>query len=409
MILIKNPDFIVTPKQVLRNKNIIIEENKISKIGKATDKSDYVIDAKGFAVLPGLVNSHTHLAMTLFRGYADDMELMQFLQKIWKIEAKLTEKDCYIGSLLGCLEMIKSGTTCFDDMYFYMDATARACEKSGIRGNLAWAILDKEITTQPGDPVGNCEQFIKRWSNHELVKPLAGPHAIYTCSTENLLRTKELAEKYKCGIHIHLSETQKEVKDCLKKNKLRPVEYLKKIGFLGKNILAAHCVWLDKKEIKILASSGIQAAHCPTSNLKLASGIAPVAEMLKAGIKVGLGTDGCASNNNLDLFEEIKLLALIQKQITSNPIVLPARQAISCAAGQITEGAQADLILINLKKPHLTPLHNIISNLVYSAGGQDVDTVICNGKILMQGRKVLTLNEQEILKKAKRAAERLVK
>ncbi|MFQ6020854.1 MAG: amidohydrolase [Candidatus Aenigmatarchaeota archaeon] len=406
MILIKNARFIITPEEILENKNILIENNKISF---GIDKSDVVIDAKDKVVLPGLTNSHTHLAMTLFRGYGDDMPLMSWLkEKIWPLESKLREEDCYIGSLLGCLEMIKSGTTSFYDMYFHMGSTAKACERSGIRGNLAWAVLDKEITTQSGDPIRNAEHFIKKWKDHELINPMIGPHSIYTCSKETLLKAKELSEKYNSLLHIHLSETEKEVKDSKEKFGKRPVEYLDSIGFL-KNVLAAHCVWLNENEIKILANNNIKIAHCPISNLKLSSGIAPIEDMIKNGLKIGLGTDGAASNNNLDLFEEMKNSALIQKY-KYNSTALPAQKALemACFENKIEIGKKADLILIDIKKPHFYPLHNIISHLVYSANGSDVTDVICNGKLIMKNRRVLTLDEEEILEKVQKISEDLI-
>jgi 5-methylthioadenosine/S-adenosylhomocysteine deaminase len=417
-ILIKNARFIITPNDILQNKDILIMDDKIVSIdGK--DKSDFVIDASNKVVMPGLINSHTHLAMTLLRGYGDDMHLMEWLEKkIWPIESKMTSEDCYIGSLLGCLESIRFGVTTFSDMYYFLDETAKACLESGVRGVLSWAILDEAFTTQKGIPLDNAKNFIEKYSGYELVKPSLGPHSIYTCSKETLIKTKELSDKYNSLMHMHVSETKDEVETSIKKFGKRPVEFLNEIGFLSPKLTAAHCVHLSEKEIEMIKENNVKVLHCPISNLKLASGIAPIPEMLKKEITIGLGTDSSASNNNLDVFEEMKTAALIHKGFKNNATLVSAKQALDMATkngglalgldvGAIEVGKKADLILIDLKKPHLQPIHSIISNLVYSTKGSDVDTVICNGKILMENRKVLTLNEEEIYEKAQNSAERL--
>jgi len=339
-------------------------------------------------------------------------------ERIWPIEAHLTAEDCYIGSLLGCLESIKFGVTTFLDMYFFEDETAKACEKSGLRGVLAWPILDESITTQKGNPINNAEKFMKKYNKSELIKPAFGPHSLYTCSSETLMRTKEIADKYNALIHTHLSETNDEVKMSIENYNKRPVEYFESIGFLSKNLIAAHCVHVNEKEIKILKNNNVKISHCPVSNLKLASGFAPIAEMIEEGLTVTLGTDGCASNDNLDLFEEMKISALIQKGFKSNATLLPAQKILNMATiegglalgintGSIEIGKKADVILLDLKKPHMQPFNNIISNLVYSAKGNDVSTVICNGKIIMENNKILNLNEDEIYEKAGKTIDRL--
>ncbi len=406
MIFIKNAKFILTP-DLIKEKSILIDGNNIVSF-EDKDKSDIVIDAKDKVILPGFINYHNHSPMSILRGFADDMPLKDWLEKkIWPLEAKLNKNDIYYGSVLACLEMIKNGTTTFYDMYYFGDEIAKACENSGIKGNLSWPILNKEISTQEGDPLANAENFVKKWKANELVTPMVGPHAIYTCSSETLQKARELADRYKTTYHIHLSETKRELDDCLKNNKMRPVEYLDSLGVL-KNAIAAHCVWVDENEIKILAKNNVIVAHCPISNLKLASGIAPVNKMINNNVNVKLGTDGPTSNNNLDMFEEMKFASLLQKQITNDPSVLPARKILEMAVGKIEIRGKADLILVDLKKPHLRPVHDIYSHLAYSANGSDVNTTICNGKILMQNRKVLTLKEDEILEKVEKIKEDLI-
>src|SRR3972149_2329086 len=291
------------------------------------------------------------------------MHLMEWLtEKIWPVEFKLTAEDCYIGSLLGCLESIKFGVTTFSDMYWFSDETAKACQESGMRGALSWPIVDESLTTQKGKPLNNAEEFVRKYSGYQLIKPMFGPHSIYTCSEETLMKTKELAEKYNTLIHMHLSETKDEVETSIQKSGKRPVEYLKDIGFLSQNLIAAHCVHLTNNEIKLLKENNVKVLHCPVSNLKLASGIAPIPEMIENGLVVGLGTDGCASNNNLDMFEEMKTAALIQKGYRGNATLLPAKQVLEMATingalalgldtGSIEVGKKADLILLDLKKP----------------------------------------------------------
>ena len=402
-----------------KEKSILIEDNKIIKIGEIKGEFDYIIDGENKVAIPGLINTHTHTAMTMLRGIADDLPLDKWLNNhIWPYEAEhLDPEFCYIGSLLGCLEMIKSGTTCFFDLYFFEDSTFRAVEKSGMRAFLSQGILDFPTPEyKAGEAIDVAEKFIKKFKDkNERIKPALGPHAPNTCSKETLIETRELAEKYKLKIHIHISETKNEVEQIIKKTGMRPVEYLDDIDFLGNDVTAAHCIWLNDNEIKILKRKGVCVSHNQISNMKLASGIAPIPKMLDSGINVTLGTDGCASNNNLDMFEEMKTTALLHKVNLLDPTVMSAEKIIEMATTSayraldlncgIEEGKLADLILIDLKKPHLTPLHNINSHIVYSANGSDVDTVIVAGKILMENREVKTLNEEEILEKAKEIAE----
>jgi len=412
-------------REIIKGGSVAVEGDKITAVGKSVrEKADTVIDARGKIVLPGLINCHTHLPMTLLRGVADDLPLMEWLStKVWPIEAKLKAEDCYVGGLLGCLELIKSGTTCFADQYFHMDQVARAVGDSGIRGVLSYGLIDLGDPKKREAEIRTGESLVKDWHGKAdgRVLTMFGPHAPYTCSPECLMRVKELAKKYQVGINIHISETKGEVEQMVEKYGKRPVEQLDSIGFLGPEVLAAHCVWLSDKEIKIVQQRGVKPVHNPASNMKLACGVAPVSEMLKAGIQVALGTDGAASNNSLDMFKEMKFASLLSKVHNLDAVSVPAASALEMATingatalelknkiGSIETGKKADLVLVDLKKPHLTPVHNVISHLVYSASGGDVDTVIVDGKVLMRGGKVLALDEQKVLELAQRTSDDLL-
>ena len=409
-LLLKNCRFLVTQdsdRRVLEKSDVLISENIIEKVGKGL-KGDEVIDCSDSLVMPGLVNTHTHISMTKLRGVADDVVLDDFLKKTYAIDSKLKEKDVYEGALLGCLESIKFGTTCFNDLYYFEDEIAKASVELGLRANLAWACLDKEMTTQKGDPVDNCEGFVKRWQGkEELVSPEVGVQGVYVTSEETYARAKELGEKYGVKTHTHLSETRKEVYDNVKKVGKRPVEWLDGIGFLNERLTAAHCVWLTKKEMDMLAKAKVSVSHNPTSNLKLASGgLCPVPELIERGANVTIGTDSCASNNNLDLFKEMKLAALLHKNAKWDATLVSAQEALDMATingakalgvncGSVEEGKLADLLIIGLKKANLTPMNNVVSNIVYSMNGSDVDTSIINGKVIMKEREVA--NEFKII------------
>ncbi len=411
---------VLTPYEIIKDGAIGIIGNRIVEIGKIGDiKGEEKIGGKNKIVMPGLINTHTHLSMTLLRGIADDMPLMNWLQEeIWPREANLTEKDCYYGALLGCLEMLKSGTTCFADMYFFMDGVAKAVEESGIRAALSYGIL--ELDKETGKNMFNsARKFVKNWKDHDRIVPMYGPHTIYTCSEEMLLKVRETASKEKIGIHIHLNETEEEVENTKREKGKYPIEYLNDIAFLGSDVLAAHCVWLDNKEISILKEKDVKVSHNPISNMKLGSGISPVEKLLKNGVTVSLGTDGVASNNTLDLFEEMKVSALLQKTNSRDPTSMPVdtvirmatsygAKALNIDSGSIEIGKKADLIIINPKKPRLTPMHNIRSHVVYATHGDDVGSVIVDGKIVMRDGEVLTLNEEEVVEKTEEVARDLV-
>jgi len=362
--------------------------------------------------------------MTLLRGVADDMPLMEWLEKkIWPIEQNLTADDCYAGALLGCLEMIKSGTTCFADQYFYMEDVARAVEETGLRGVLSRGIIEVQGPEKLKRTIKEGERLVKTCHGmaNGRILTMFGPHAAYTCSPECLMQVKELAKKYKVGIHTHIAETQDEVDKITKRYGKRPVEHLDSIGFLGPEVLAAHCIWLTAREIEIVHKRGVKPVHNPVSNMKTASGVAPVPEMLAADIPVALGTDGAASNNSLDMFDEMKFAALLSKVHKLDPTVVPAQAVLGMATingaialglqdeiGSLEVGKKADIVLVDMKKPHLAPLHNIVSHLVYSAVGSDVDTVMVDGEVLMQGRKVLMLDEDKVLEGVQKASDGLL-
>lgn len=402
--------------------DILIEGNIIKQIGKGIEcKASKTIDGSGKAVIPGLINGHTHAAMTLFRGFADDMKLMPWLEeKIWPNEAKLTRDDVYWGSKLACLEMIKSGTTTFLDMYQKFQGTADAVEEMGIRGFLSAACFDRfdPLLTEKGKQ--ECEKLYKVAEEYgSRVQYTVGPHAIYTVSGPFLQWIDQFARERNLLIHLHLSETEEEVKNSIAKFGLSPVRYLYKLGVLSPRLVVAHGIYIDDDEVRMLADHNVKVVHNPASNLKLASGIRfKFKEMKQAGIKVGLGTDGCSSSNNLDMIETMKLASLIGKAWRNDPEILTAHEMLDAAtsvgadilglnAGRVKEGALADLVLVDLNVPAFTPNFNFVSNLVYAANGSCVDTVICNGKILMQGRKVP--NEEIIMEEAARRAYDLIK
>ncbi|ADC69431.1 amidohydrolase [Methanocaldococcus sp. FS406-22] len=411
MILIK--DVFVNGKR----QDILIEGNKIKKIGevKKEELEDAeIIDGKNKIAIPGLINTHTHIPMTLFRGVADDLPLMEWLNNyIWPMEAKLNEEIVYWGTLLGCIEMIRSGTTTFNDMYFFLEGIAKAVDESGMRAVLAYGMIDLFDEEKRERELKNAEKYINYINslNNSRIMPALGPHAPYTCSKELLVEVNNLAKKYGVPIHIHLNETLDEIKMVKEKTGMEPFVYLNSFGFFdGVRVIAAHCVHLTDEEIKIMKEKNINVSHNPISNLKLASGIAPIPKLLAEGINITLGTDGCGSNNNLNLFEEIKVSAILHKGYNLNPTVVKAEEAFNFAtkngakalnikAGEIKEGYLADIVLINLDKPYLYPKENILSHLVYAFNGF-VDDVIIDGKIVMSNGKILTVDEEKVYEKA---------
>ncbi len=427
-ILIKNANILTMESSANEryfNGEIAIEGNKIKNINKKiqTDrwKPNKIIDANNMVVLPGLINCHTHSAMTLLRSYADDLPLMDWLEnKIWPIEANLKKEDVYWGAMLCILEMIKSGTTCFADMYFFMEEVARAVKDSGIRANLSRGL----IAFNNGEKaLEESLDFIENWNgeaNGRITTNL-GPHAPYTCPPDFLKKVVSKAEEHEVGIHIHVAETKQEIEEINKKYNKTPVKYLYDLGVFNYQTIAAHCVHLTNNDIEILCNENVGIVHNPESNMKLASGIAPIPKLLEKGAVVGIGTDGAASNNNLDLIEEMHTAALLHKVNTFDPTVLNSYEILTMATkngarvlgmnkkiGQIKEGMLADLILLDLNKAHLKPLHDINANLVYSASASDVDTVIIDGKIIMEKRKILNMDEEKIYSEINNCIKRLI-
>jgi 5-methylthioadenosine/S-adenosylhomocysteine deaminase len=396
--------------------NIGIDGNRIAYVGKGDIEGELNIDAERHLVIPGLFNAHTHLAMTLFRGFAEDMPLMEWLKtKIWRAERKLKAKDVYWGSMLGILEMLKTGTTCFSDLYIHMDEVARACIESGIRAVLCYGMADRGNRERAEEELRIGEGFIKRW-NDGRIRAIFGPHAPYTCSLEFLKRVKKRADELGVGIHIHVSETMEEVEDFREKYGAPPIEKLDEIGFLSHRTVIAHAVWVSEDEMKILARRGVSVVHNPVSNLKLASGIARIAEMLKLGMNVCLGTDGAASNNTYNLFEEIKFASLLQKVQTKRADAIHAKDVLDMATvngykaygidgGRLARGKLADIVLLKKSFNHF-PVYNPLYSVVYSSLGCEVSHTIVDGRLLVEGGEPLTLDEERIIVKVERIKEK---
>ena len=401
------------PSGAVETADIFINGDKISKITPSTQ-------APKFFATPGLVNAHTHASMTLLRSYSDDKALMDWLQKdIWPVEAKMTRKDIYWGAALAAVEMIRGGTTAFADMYGpCMEEVAKVVDESGLRGSLSRGL----ISFADGDK--KLAENVELYKNFHgaadgRITVMLGPHAIYTCPPAYLKKVAAAAQKLGAEIHMHMNETQGEIDDCIKNYGKRPFEVVAETGLFDSGALAAHCVWLSDDEIEIIKAKKIRMAHNPGSNLKLASGIAPVTKLLDAGITVALGTDGASSNNNLDMLEEVRLAALLAKVESMNPLAVPAAQALQMATefgaealglknvGKLEVGSKADIVLWDMSGVEWQPNYNPASLLVYSANAAAVDTVIVNGKILMQGRELKTLDEEKICAEFKTCANRL--
>lgn len=409
---------------IIDSADILIEDDRIAGIGPSgslnADGAEKM-DGRNKIALPGLINAHTHAAMTLLRGYADDMPLQEWLEtKIWPREAFLREGDVYDGTLLAAAEMIKGGTTCCADMYFSADEMAAAVMDSGMRGSVCGVILGFLPTAD--EDVAKAADFIVKWRDRdERVTGVFGPHSLYTCDERILMAVADRAKELKAGVHTHLLETRTERDDIVRLNKKQPFEVLKDSGLLGLPLLAAHSVYLNDDETDLAAAAPYTAAHTPGSNLKLASGIAPVWDFMQHDIDLALGTDGAASNNNLDMFEEIRLAALIHKIETFDATMVSAYQALHMATrggaqavgmageiGRLSSGYKADIILIDTEKPHLTPQHSVVANLVYSAGAADVTDTMVDGRWLMRERVLESMDETAVLKKGNETALDLV-
>jgi len=414
-------------KRVIDDGAVVIRGDTIVAVGQRGDmESRYQaarrIDARGKLVMPGLINGHTHAAMTLFRGIADDMKLQDWLTKfIFPAEAKnVTEAFVTAGTELGVLEMIHGGTTTYVDMYYFEDAVARATKAAGMRGVLGETILD--FPTPDSKTVAAAlsytETFLKHWKADPLITAAVAPHSIYTASEGTLRAASALARRYQAPIVIHVAETKKEGDDSRTKNHASPVVYLDRIGLLGPDVVAAHCIWIDATDMALLAKKNVGCVHNPSSNMMLASGVAPVGAMLAAHVLVGLGTDGPAgSNNDLDMMEEMDLAAKLQKITRMDPQALGAEQAVEMATsggaravhmdkeiGSLVAGKKADLIVLDLDAPHAVPIYNLYSQIVYALKASDVRSVVIGGRAVMENRRVLTLDEPTIVAQARNYA-----
>jgi 5-methylthioadenosine/S-adenosylhomocysteine deaminase len=413
-------------RRVLSPGSVAINGNTITAVG-AADRiaaefvAKDVIDAKGRVVLPGLINTHTHAPMVLYRGLGDDLALMEWLQKyIFPAEAK-TVSPTFVrnGTRLAALEMIRSGTTTYVDMYYFEEEIARATREAGLRGVLGQTIIEFPVpdAKTPADGLARAEAFIKEFQNDSLIIPAVAPHAVYTLDATALKRSRDLAVEYKVPLLIHLAETEAENGLSQDRHKARPIAALDALGFWGPPIIAAHGVWVQPAEMPLLQQHGVRISHNPESNMKLASGAAPIEDYLKAGVVVGLGTDGAASNNDLDMFEAMRQAALLQKHATRDPRALGARTALEMATiggarvigqeqrlGSLEPGKLADVIVVRMDSPRQTPMYDPISHLVYTTRGDDVETTIVNGRLLMRGGRVLSLNEGQVLDAARIAA-----
>lgn len=402
----------------------IDEEGMIAGIGEDAREvidAEFIIDGSDRIAIPGLVNTHTHAAMTLLRGYADDMPLQEWLEeKIWPLEAHLTGDDVYQGTRLACLEMIRSGTVAFNDMYFFMDRAADAVDELGLRATLAYGFIDLGDEEKREAEIQATEALVAhvKARRNPRIQAAVAPHSVYTVSPEGLRWCAAFAEEQGIGIHVHLAETEKEVTDCVAEFGRRPAVLLDDCGCLTPRTVAAHCCWLDEAECRLLGARGVHVSHNPASNMKLAVNRAMPYHWLKSSrANICLGTDGCASNNNLDLMEEMKFAALLQKFAWNSQTLLPAGEAVAMATsagaralgtgpGTLTVGAPADIVLLDARAACTTPLHHSNSNIVYACNGDAVMTVLCQGRILMHERRVP--GEEEIIREAAAAAQALV-
>lgn len=420
-LLLKDGDVLCADGQ-LRRQDIAISGSFITQMGIVKDQAERIIDCHDKLIIPGFVNTHTHAAMTLFRSYADDMMLMDWLQtKIWPAEENLTAEDVYWGTLLAIAEMLKSGTTCFADMYFYMPEVARAVAESGIRAVLARGMAG--VAPTANQALAESENFYKEWHNAAdgRITVMLGPHAPYTCPPDYLKKVTALAAKLGAQIHIHLSETAGEVADCQKQYGKSPIALMEELGVLDHGVLAAHCVHISPNDIAIMKEKGVRVAHNPGSNMKLASGVAPVPDMLKAGLCVGLGTDGAASNNNLDMLEELRLAAMLHKVHRLDPLSIPAKAAVDMATvsgaeavglstltGKIQTSYKADITIFDMQEPYWHPRHERLSLLTYAASSRDVHTVIVDGKILLDNHQLTTIDQERLIAEVDHRGIRLV-
>ncbi|PYQ24917.1 MAG: amidohydrolase [Acidobacteria bacterium] len=411
-------------RRVIAHGAVAIGSGRIAAVGTEAEvdagfRGAQTLDARGGIVIPGLVNAHTHAAMVLFRGIADDLKLMQWLQDyIFPAEKNnVTAEFVRAGTRLAALEMIRSGTTTFVDMYYFEDQVAEACKEAGLRGVLGSTLIEFPAPDNKtiADALAYAERFLTRWTGDPLVVPAVAPHSTYLASPETLKAARALADRHHAPILVHVSESADEQAQVRQRYGRTPTEQLQKLGILRRGLLGAHGIWLTASDRAILKEAGAGIAHCPQSNMKLASGAAPVREMLAEGIRLGLGTDGAASNNDLDMFEEMLTAALLAKHGSGDPTVAPAAAVLEMATlggaralgmedriGSLEPGKRADLVVVGLDEPRLHPLYDPVSHLVYAAKGADVRDVVVEGRVIMRDRRVITLDEKAVLAEADR-------
>lgn len=418
-ILIKN-GYIVSMVSDIKKADILIEDDRIKKIGIINEEVDKVIDATNKAVMPGLINAHIHSAMSVFRGYNDELELMNWLKEMWKVEDRMKKEDVYYASMISGIEMIKSGTTTFNDHYFFEEQTAKASEELGLRAILSRCVIGEgeDASTR----LAEAEALYNEWHNkcNGRIKVCVGIHAPYTCPPDTIRRSLELADRLGTPVHIHYLETQDEVNQIFETYEKSVTDYLKDLNLFNYHVILAHGVKVNDDDIEVLKNISGGVVHNPISNMKLGSGFAPVKKLRDAGVNVALGTDGQGSTNTLDMFEEIKLAAYLQKGMFGTAAAISAKDVLEMATiegarvlgidsevGSLEIGKKADIILIDLNKPHLLPRQDIYSLLAYSVNGADVDTSIIDGKIVMENRKILGVDEEEMKQKIEMTKNRL--
>ncbi|HEY5446765.1 MAG TPA: amidohydrolase [Pyrinomonadaceae bacterium] len=418
-------------RQVIDDGGIAVRAGRIVAIGsRAQIEARYTsrqrVNATGKLITPGLINGHTHIPMVLFRGLADDLDLQEWLTKyIFPAEAKnVTEDFVRVGTRLGLAEMIRGGTTTYCDMYYFEDAIAEETSKAGVRGVLGETVIDFPVADNKtnAEAMTYVEKFVSRWKGNDLIVPAIAPHAPYTVSEDHLKAVRAFSDRTGAAIVTHISETKRELDDSIKAKGASPVAYLERIGFLSERVIAAHMVWPQGSDIEILKKRRVGVVHNPQSNMKLASGVAPVPKMMEEGVLLGLGTDGAASNNDLNMWEEMDTVAKLHKVFSGDPKVISAQQAFELATirgaqalhlekeiGSLEVGKRADLLLIERDSLNQIPLYNIYSDLVYATKASDVEGVIINGRVVMQNRRLLTLDEVSIKRDARTYRERIIK
>ena len=418
-------------RQIIEDGGIAVQNGRIVAVGSRADiagkyAGGKTVDAAGKTIIPGLINAHTHIPMVLFRGLADDLDLQEWLTRyIFPAEAKnVTEEFVRAGTRLGLAEMIRGGTTTYCDMYYFEDAIADETAKAGVRGVLGETVIDFPVADNKtnAEAMAYVERFVKKWKGHELIVPAIAPHAPYTVSEDHLKAARAFSDRTGALIVTHISETKREVDDSIKAKGTSPIEYLARIGFLNDHVIAAHVVWPTSNELAILKRFGVGVIHNPQSNMKLAAGVAPVPQMLREGLLVGLGTDGAASNNDLSMWEEMDTAAKLHKVFSGDPKVISAQEALELATirgaqalhlekeiGSIETGKRADLVLVERTELNQIPSYNIYSDLVYASKASGVQTVIINGRVVMQDRRLLTLDEAAIRASARVFRERILK